>query len=92
MTTPPSRGRRMNSDKQRAMVASSAEDALPTSQIRDRYGISESTLYRIPQRNGIPLRGRMGGSKEAVPPRDGVTGARRLVREAQETQQSSRRL
>jgi len=53
VTTPPSRKRRMSSDKQRAMVASSAEDALPTSQIRDRYGISESTLYRIPQRNGI---------------------------------------
>ena len=53
-----SRRRRLSPEEQREVARLYADGSLPTSQIRDRFGIGESSLYRIVQRQGVPLRGR----------------------------------
>jgi transposase-like protein len=50
--------RRLTPEQQREIARLYAEGALPTSEIRKRFGIGESSLYRIVQREGVPLRGR----------------------------------
>jgi Helix-turn-helix domain of resolvase len=53
-----SRRRRLGPEQQSEVARLYADASIPTSQIRERFGIGESSLYRIVQRQGIPPRGR----------------------------------
>src|SRR6266849_8938782 len=57
------RRRRLSTDEGREIARLYAETNTLTSDIRARFGIGESSLYRIVQRQGIPLRGRTFSSK-----------------------------
>jgi transposase-like protein len=72
-----SRRRRLSPEQQREVARLYAEASMPTSQIRDRFGIGESSLYRIVQRQGIPLRGRGQPASPQPQPADGSDGQRR---------------
>ena len=53
---------RLSVDQQREVARLYAGTTTRTSEIRKRFGISESTLYHIVQHQGVPLRGRSGSS------------------------------
>jgi len=72
-----SRRRRLSTDEGREIARLYAETNTLTSDIRARFGIGESTLYRMVQRHGIPLRGRASSSKAQVPQPAQVQNARR---------------
>jgi transposase-like protein len=61
--------RRLSPGQQREIARLYAESTTPTSEIRERFGIGESSLYRIVQRQGVPLRGRAAATPEPAPPR-----------------------
>jgi transposase-like protein len=61
-----SRRRRLSPDEGREIARLYAETNTPTADIRTRFGIGESSLYRVLQQQGIPLRGRTSSPK---PPR-----------------------
>ena len=64
--------RRLSPEQTGEVARLYAEGSMATSAIRARFGIGESSLYRILQRHGIPLRGRTAVSPEAGPvPRQG---------------------
>lgn len=50
-----------------------AETSTPTAEIRERFSIGESSLYRVVQRHGVALRGRTGHSTRSKPPRTAVS-------------------
>jgi transposase-like protein len=52
------RRRRVSKDEAREIGRLYAETSTPTSEIRERFGIGDSSLYRIVQQQGVPLRGR----------------------------------
>jgi transposase-like protein len=58
--------RRLTPDQEREVARLYAETTTPTSEIRQCFGIRDSSLYRILQRQGIPLRGRAPSSKGPV--------------------------
>src|SRR5258708_40379293 len=58
-----SRRRTLSTTEGREIARLYAETNTPTSDIRARFGIGESSLYRIVQRQGVPLRGRTSASK-----------------------------
>ena len=60
------RRRRLSTDEGREIARLYAETNTSTSDIRARFGIGESSLYRIVQRQGIPLRGRTSSSKAPI--------------------------
>jgi transposase-like protein len=72
-----SRRRRVSMDEGREIARLYAETNTLTSDIRARFGIGESSLYRIVQRQGIPLRGRTSSSKAQVLQPAQVQNARR---------------
>jgi transposase-like protein len=72
-----SRRRRLSTDEGREIARLYAETNTLTSDIRARFGIGESSLYRILQRQGIPLRGRTSSSKAQVLQAAQVKNARR---------------
>jgi hypothetical protein len=72
-----SRRRRLTTDEGREIARLYAETNTLTSDIRARFGIGESSLYRIVQRQGIPLRGRTSSSKAHAPQPAQVQNARR---------------
>jgi transposase-like protein len=61
--------RRLSPEQQREIARVYAESTTPTSEIRKRFGIGESSLYRIVQREGVPLRGRAAATLQPEPPR-----------------------
>jgi transposase-like protein len=69
--------RRLSPEQQREVARVYAETSAPTSEIRKRFGIGESSLYRIVQRQGVPLRGRAAAAPEPEPPRTRVPGSGR---------------
>ena len=70
--------RRLSPEQQREVARLYAESTTPTSEIRKRFGIGESSLYRIVQRQGVPLRGRAAATPEPVSPRaQAADGGRR---------------
>ncbi len=71
------RRRRLSADEGREIARLYAGTNTPTSDIRARFGIGESTLYRIVQRQGIPLRGRTSSSKPPIPQAPQAPDARR---------------
>jgi transposase-like protein len=60
--------RRLSPEQEREVARLYAEASTPTSEIRQRFGIGESSLYRIVQRHGIPLRGRAASRTRPGPP------------------------
>jgi transposase-like protein len=53
------------------------ETSTPTSEIRQRFGIGDSSLYRIVQRQGIALRGRIAPAAQPTTQRAQTPAARR---------------
>jgi hypothetical protein len=49
---------RLTQDQQHEIARVYAETVASTAQIRQRFGIGESSLYRLLQKQGVPLRGR----------------------------------
>jgi hypothetical protein len=62
-----SRRRRVSSDEGREIGRLYADTNTLTSDIRAKFGIGESSLYRVLQRQGIPLRGRTSSSRQPGP-------------------------
>jgi transposase-like protein len=60
-----SRRRRLTLDEEREIARLYAETGTSTSQICAQFGIGESSLYRVVQRQGVPPRGRSASSKPA---------------------------
>jgi transposase-like protein len=56
----------LSPDEQREIARLYADSSTPTAEIRDRFGIGESTLYRVLQRHAVPLRGRSASPAEAA--------------------------
>jgi transposase-like protein len=61
-----SRHPRLTQDEEREIARLYADTSTTTSEICARLGIGESSLYRIVQRQGVPLRGRTGASRAAA--------------------------
>jgi transposase-like protein len=59
------RRRRVNKDEAREIGRLYAETSTPTSEIRERFGIGDSSLYRILQQQGVPLRGRTAARSQS---------------------------
>jgi transposase-like protein len=57
---------KLSPDEEREIARLYADTNTSTSEICARLGIGESSLYRIVQRQGIPLRGRNSGAKTAA--------------------------
>jgi transposase-like protein len=66
-TTRGSRRSRVSLDEQREIAGLYADASVPTSAIRARFGIGESSLYRILQREGVALRGHSGAATKPAP-------------------------
>jgi transposase-like protein len=50
--------RRLTQDQQREIARLYGQTRTPTAEIRQRFGIGESSLYRVLQKHGVSLRGR----------------------------------
>ena len=63
-----SRRRRLSPDEERDIARLYADKSTSTSEIRERFGIGESSLYRVVQRHGVGLRGRSASpAKPSLP-------------------------
>jgi hypothetical protein len=62
-----SRRPKVSLDEEREVARLYADASMPTSEIRARFGIGESSLYRIIQRQGAPLRGHSSAATAAQP-------------------------
>jgi hypothetical protein len=51
---------RLSPEEQREVARLYGDSSISTAVIRGRFGIGESSLYRVVQRQGVPLRGRSG--------------------------------
>ncbi len=69
-----SRRRRLSPDEERDIARLYADKSTSTSEIRERFGIGESSLYRVVQRHGVGLRGRSASSAKAKPCADTGSG------------------
>jgi len=72
-----SRRRRLSHEEEREIGRLYAETSTPTSEIRARFGIGDSSLYRVVQRRGLALRGRTASSTRPSFPRAPSPAARR---------------
>jgi transposase-like protein len=70
-----SRRRRLSPDEERDIARLYADTSMPTSEIREHFGIGESSLYRVVQRQGVGLRGRSASSARPSLPRTRVPAA-----------------
>ena len=70
-----SRRRRLSPDEERDIARLYADTSMSTSEIRERFGIGESSLYRVVQRHGVGLRGRSASSAKPSLPRTRVPAA-----------------
>ena len=71
-----SRRRRLSPDEERDIARLYADTSMPTSEIRERFGIGESSLYRVVQRHGVALRGRTASSTKPTSPGTLAAGPR----------------
>ncbi len=71
------RRRRLSKDEALEIARLYGETNTPTSEIRERFGIGDSSLYRVVQRQGIALRGRTVSPTRRNPPRARTPPARR---------------
>src|SRR5205807_679861 len=53
--------RKLSEDQEREVTRLYAETETPVSEISKRFGIGESSVYRVAQRHGAKLRGRQTG-------------------------------
>src|SRR5437016_5504260 len=70
------RRRRLSNDDEREIARLYAE-TMPTSQIRERFGIGDSSLYRAVQRQGVALRGRTATGTRSKAPQVQIPAPRR---------------
>src|SRR3981189_2359747 len=59
--------RKLSDQQEREVTRLYAETETPVSEISKRYGIGESSVYRVAQRHGAKLRGRSTTPKKAAP-------------------------
>src|SRR5438309_6828340 len=59
--------RKLSEDQEREVTRLYAETETPVSEISKRFGIGESSVYRVAQRHGAALRGRSTTPKKAAP-------------------------
>jgi transposase-like protein len=71
-----SRRRRLSPDEERDIARLYADTSTSTSEIRERFGIGDSTLYRVVQRHGVSLRGRSASSAKPSVPQTRVPATR----------------
>jgi transposase-like protein len=71
------RRRRLSNDEALEIARLYGETSTPMSEIRERFGIGDSSLYRIVQRQGITLRGRTASSSQPNTQRAPTPAARR---------------
>jgi transposase-like protein len=71
------RRRRLSKDEALEIARLYGQTSTPTSEIRERFGIGDSSLYRIVQRLGIALRGRTASSTRPNTPPPRTPAARR---------------
>src|SRR5436190_18514335 len=64
--------RKLTEDQEREVTRLYAETETPVSEISKRFGIGESSVYRVAQRHGASLRGRTSPT--------GTTGAAKTTR------------
>ncbi len=70
--------RRLTPDERRGIARLYAQADASTAEIRAKYGISDPTLYRVLQKQGIPLR-RRGGQTASASGNGHVSTSRRGV-------------
>lgn len=87
------RRRRLTSAEEREIARLYGETHTPTAQIRERFGIGDSSLYRVVQRRGLALRGRTAISTSRSPkvPRAQSPDPRAELRPSQPVAGGSRR-
>jgi transposase-like protein len=73
-TTRRPRRPKVSLDEGREIARLYADGSMPTSEIRARFGIGESSLYRIIQQQGTPLRGH--SSAAVAPAKQPASGAK----------------
>src|SRR5207302_5758835 len=73
--------RKLNDQQEREVTRLYAETETPVSEISKRFGIGESSVYRVAQRHGAKLRGRQtgGGTTPRAGGRAGGRGAGRAA-------------
>ncbi|HEX8968591.1 MAG TPA: helix-turn-helix domain-containing protein, partial [Chloroflexota bacterium] len=59
--------RKLSDDQEREVTRLYAETETPVSEISKRFGIGESSVYRVAQRHGAALRGRTTATAAARP-------------------------
>ena len=72
--------RRLTPEQQREIARLYGETKTPTTEIRERFGIAESSMYRILQKQGISPRGRRNSPVDRVAKRAVKIAAERLLR------------
>src|SRR3981081_3738585 len=70
----PASRRKLSDQQEREVTRLYAETETPVSEISKRFGIGESSVYRVAQRHGAKLRGRQAGGTSS--------GVRRAARSA----------
>src|SRR5690242_18413444 len=58
--------RRLTSEQQREIARLYGETGTPTAEIRERFGIGESSLYRVLQKQSVSLRGRATSASDGA--------------------------
>jgi len=82
---------RVSKDDAHEIARLYAETSTPTSEIRERFGIGDSSLYRIVQQQGVALRGRIpvGSQSDSKQSRSPAAQRLRSVRTDQAQQSGS---
>jgi transposase-like protein len=65
----------MTPEQQREIARLYDDTGTPTAEIRERFGLGESTLYRVLQKQGVSLRGRATSASAGAGAGKPVTGA-----------------
>jgi transposase-like protein len=69
---------RVSKDEEREIARLYAETATPISEIRERFGIGDGSLYRVLQRLGVAVRGRAASIRQQNPPQAQTPASGRL--------------
>src|SRR5713101_7783140 len=67
--------RKLSDQQEREVTRLYAETETPVSEISKRFGIGESSVYRVAQRHGAALRGRTTTASASRPAARAATGA-----------------
>jgi transposase-like protein len=69
-TRRPSSRRLLPDDQKREVIRLYSETTTPVPEMAKRFGIGESSLYRLVQQHGVPRRGSNPGGTQAIPPEE----------------------